>query len=135
MLNPSTADARSDDPTIRRCISFSRKWGATRMTVVNLFNWRCSDPRDLREVEDPVGPQPFADRLLLKSIRKCTHVVLGWGTHGKLNERNREVFALLKRNAVPVKCLGRSKDGHPLHPLYLASRTELRMYEYEVDRV
>lgn len=27
MLNPSTADELEDDPTIRRCVNFAKKWG------------------------------------------------------------------------------------------------------------
>ncbi len=56
MLNPSTADADVDDPTIRRCIGFSKAWGYNALTVVNLFAWRATSPRDLCAVEDPVGP-------------------------------------------------------------------------------
>src|SRR5687768_14824465 len=47
MLNPSTADQHEDDATIRRCIGFSRSWGAGALTVVNLFAFRATQPRDL----------------------------------------------------------------------------------------
>lgn len=57
MLNPSTADARKDDPTIRRCLSYARSWGYDGIRVVNLYALRSSDPKMLKTVADPVGPE------------------------------------------------------------------------------
>ncbi len=56
MLNPSTADASVDDPTIRRCMGFSRRLGYQGMVVVNLFAWRSPKPSELSKADDPVGP-------------------------------------------------------------------------------
>ena len=56
MLNPSTADAGKDDPTIRRCASFARSWGYGSLEVVNLFAYRASEPKRLRQTPDPIGP-------------------------------------------------------------------------------
>src|SRR5207245_10014631 len=56
MLNPSTADAARDDPTIRRWSGFARAWGYGRLEVVNLFAYRATDPRWVRHVPGPVGP-------------------------------------------------------------------------------
>src|SRR5262245_44648837 len=57
LLNPSTADARVNDPTIRRVIGFTRQWGYDRLTVLNLFAVRATDPADLKRADDPVGPE------------------------------------------------------------------------------
>jgi hypothetical protein len=40
MLNPSKADADIDDNTIRRCISFAKKWGFDGIYITNLFAFR-----------------------------------------------------------------------------------------------
>ena len=57
MLNPSTADALTDDPTIRRCMGFVRSWGGSVLSVRNLFALRATDPAELRTASDPVGPK------------------------------------------------------------------------------
>jgi hypothetical protein len=129
MLNPSTADETQDDPTIRRCISFARRWGHTHLVVANLFAWRSTDPRALAHVEDPVGPdndeaiQSAADDELVKMI------VCAWGVHEKIRglvqARADHVLTLLR--AKEPRCFGvagklRPRLGvgpQPKHPLYL----------------
>jgi hypothetical protein len=83
MLNPSTADASQDDPTIRRCIGFARQWGCGRLVVLNLFAFRATDPADLKRAADPVGPENRAwfDRTLVDDLVGGP-VVCGWGVHG-----------------------------------------------------
>ncbi|KKM80047.1 hypothetical protein LCGC14_1343720 [marine sediment metagenome] len=114
MLNPSTADAETDDPTIRRCIGFARRWGFRRLDVGNLFAWRATNPKEIRQVSDPVGPEN--DRRLMYLSECADAVIAAWGTHGAYRNRDSDVLALL---AGKVEHLGLTKQGHPKHPLYL----------------
>lgn len=117
MLNPSTADAVQDDPTIRRCAGFTRSWGLSGIVVVNLFALRSTDPKVLRIARDPVGPDN--DDAIHDACVRARLVVAAWGTHGDLFRRNERVLELLAMTPARVTCLGHTKDGHPRHPLYL----------------
>ncbi len=119
LLNPSTADAHRNDPTVTRCINFARAWGYGGLAVGNIFAWRSTDPAGLRACEDPVGPDN--DTALIEIARRARIVVCGWGVHGWLHGRGTIVRALLEREGVELHVLGRTKDGHPRHPLYLPS--------------
>lgn len=114
MLNPSTADAETDDPTIRRCIGFARKWGFQRLDVANLFAWRATDPQELRRAIDPVGPEN--DRRLMMLSSCADAVIAAWGAQGSYRNRATEVLGLLEGT---VEHLGLTRQGHPKHPLYL----------------
>ncbi|MFZ8963264.1 MAG: DUF1643 domain-containing protein, partial [Schleiferiaceae bacterium] len=57
LYNPSTADAKVEDPTLRRCMDFTRQWGYGGLTVVNRFAYRATNPRQLNSTIDPVGPE------------------------------------------------------------------------------
>lgn len=129
MLNPSTADAFKDDPTIRRCIGFAKAWGAGGLVVVNLFALRATNPDELYSHASPVAApseeHPFyGDRNTAEIIMHSDglRLVAAWGTHGNLRGRARQVMDALgaKRR---VECLGVTKDGHPRHPLYVAAAT------------
>jgi len=112
-LNPSTADARRDDPTIRRCIGFARSWGYGAVIVANLFAFRATDPAKLKVAGDPVGPRN--DRWLARLRGEAGMTVAAWGVHGKLRSRDEEFLA----EGGELYCLGRTKGGCPRHPLYL----------------
>jgi hypothetical protein len=118
-LNPSTADAELDDPTVRRCIGFAREWGFGKLILVNLFALRSTDPTKLYTAAAPVGPEN--DRWLRLAARNAETLVAAWGVHGDLNGRANQVRALLPN----LMCLGRTRAGHPRHPLYLAKATTL----------
>lgn len=118
MLNPSTADAYHNDPTIRRCIAYARAWGYDGIVVRNLFALRATQPADLLAVHDPVGPDNDAWLSRWDSVRR---VVVAWGTGRYPNLRGRwaHVAALLEPLG-PV-CLRIARDGQPVHPLYQPS--------------
>jgi hypothetical protein len=115
MLNPSTADAFADDPTIKRCKAFARREGCGGINVVNLFAHRSADPAALRQAADPVGPSN--DQAIEVYARDASLVVAAWGAGGALNGRAREVGQRLAAAGVRLWCLGVTKGGHPKHPL------------------
>jgi hypothetical protein len=131
MLNPSTADASQDDPTIRRCISFSQRWGFGGLRVCNLFALRATDPKELLGCPDPVGPEN--DDYILKNAELASCVHLAWGTKGALKGRAEAVVQLLRATGRQyLLCLGTTKDGHPKHPLYI--RSDVQPLPYNAGR-
>lgn len=126
MLNPSTADDRVDDPTIRRCLRFAAREGAGRLVVVNLFAIRATDPRELARHPDPVGPRN--DEFLLMHCRPASRVVAAWGNGGSLHGRDRQVAGMLAHAGVSLTCLGVTGSGAPRHPLYVRANAPLVPY-------
>lgn len=131
MLNPSTADADTDDPTIRRCIGFARREGCGALMVVNLFALRTSDPIALLKADDPVGP--FNDYHIGRAVqlhaRSGARIVLAHGrVHSRLHPRYRHVQIMLRN--VETWCLGRTAAGYPRHPLYLRADAPLACYNW-----
>lgn len=121
LLNPSTADKHVDDPTLRRILGFSQRFGFGGLEIVNLFALRSSDPKALAHVADPVGPEN--DGYIREAIARSTKIVAAWGSFGMLYERDRNVLAQIDR---PTFCLGITRNGNPCHPLYLQRDTVLR---------
>lgn len=112
-LNPSTADATLDDPTIRRCIGFAQSWGYGALHMVNLFAFRATKPEVMLHVPDPVGPDN--DRWLLEVTHSCALVVAAWGNKGGHGGRDAQVRRLLPALSV----IQLTRAGKPQHPLYL----------------
>lgn len=125
MLNPSTADATKDDPTIRRCIKYAHRWGADGLVVVNLFAWRATNPKELAEVAAPIGPGN--DAHIARAVAEAKVIVAAWGAHGHLKGRGSSVRTMLGPGA---KAFGFTLAGHPVHPLYQRQDAELVPLEW-----
>ena len=123
MLNPSTADERKLDPTVRRCVRFAQRWEFRRLEVVNLFALRSTDPSALTKVPDPVGPENLG---YIESVaRKADRVVVAWGKHGSVLGQGQKVAARLRAIGIETWCFGLNSDGTPTHPLYQPNDSEL----------
>lgn len=120
MLNPSTADGQVDDPTIRRCIGFARREGAQRLTVVNLYALRATDPGELSAHPDPVG---IGNDALLADVARDHdrfRTVVAWGAHKMATAERIRILADAATTAgTTLWCLGTTKSGAPRHPLYV----------------
>lgn len=120
LLNPSTADATADDPTVRKCMGFARRWGFNRIEIVNLFSYRATSPDDLKAADFPNGSR--ADEQLEKvfGLTFVRRVVCGWGTHGsKRPHRVGQVMKMVRDANLQPTALRINGDGSPQHPLYL----------------
>lgn len=131
MMNPSTADGTKDDPTIRRCIEFSKAWGYGGFAVVNLFAYRSPKPVDLLSVDDPVGPDN--DLFWGHYMTKYHSVVAAWGSNARrLGQLSDDRISLLHDIAGNnLWCFGMTGNGNPLHPLYIAGDRPLQRWKLD----
>lgn len=125
MLNPSTADADNDDPTIKRLIGFAKSWGYGGFYVGNLFAYRSTDPKGLLSQSDPVGW--VNGHHLLNMQFKCELIVCAWGNRPILNKLKQTVFDSTILNK-KLHCIDLSNDGTPKHPLYLKGDLQPKPY-------
>lgn len=123
-LNPSTADANNDDPTIRRCRRFAKDWGYGGFYMVNLFAFRATDPKRIREVPSPVGHEN--DKWIAFVVAICDKLIFAWGINGSFMNREKSIMNKYKDYAYYLEL---SKGGHPKHPLYLKADIKPQKYE------
>jgi ribonuclease HII len=137
MLNPSTADGVTDDPTIRKCVGFAKRWGYAGIEVVNLYALRSTDPDAL--LSHITHPQYQVDdtrndAAIITSTTSAGVVVCAWGGHKAAQKHGRiaRVLHLLDRAAINPMCLGLTKlTSQPRHPLMLAYKTKLELLKME----
>lgn len=133
MFNPSTADSEVNDPTIRRCLDFSQRWGFSEMIVVNLLPIRSPNPkaawewyRRITDVGQPYMGSGYYENqeYIARAARESERVIAAWGSlAGDLGwslRDNREWFG-------DLYCLGINADGQPKHPLYVPRLKELEL--------
>ena len=115
-LNPSKADHKIDDPTLRRDIGFAVREGFGGVWLTNLYDFRATDPKDLEKAEKPISQHN--DYYIKLMFEKCEKVVAGWGSN-KMAIRGQGRVAELMSETDVLWCVGFTKDGFPRHPLYV----------------
>lgn len=126
MLNPSTADASVNDPTINRCIRRAIMMQFGGIVVANLFALRAANPKMLKTVEDPVGK--INDSMIIATAVSAAMVICAWGAHGKFMNRNVQVLQLLRETGITPSYLEMNNDGTPKHPLYIGYNVEPKLW-------
>lgn len=145
-LNPSVADDRRDDPTLRRLCGFARSWGYAELMVLNLFAYVATTPTALRRLKDPVGAAN--DRVLLAwgerwSEDSTVDLWCGWGHRGACFGRDEDVAALLqpcwqhRQQVFPAArgplTIGLTRNGRPRHPLYASRDLQLKAFVWAAN--
>jgi hypothetical protein len=126
--NPSTADAVSDDGTLRRGIGFARSWGASRLVFVNAWAGIATRPQDLWAMADPVGPanHDHVAQAACELVEEGGFMLFACGrVHppAAMRAAARRHLGALEDGVRALGCrvcvLGRNQDGSPKHPLYV----------------
>lgn len=125
-LNPSIAGKDNDDPTVRRMWGFTKRFGYGGFIVGNLNPYIATDPKEM----DPFHTSfEENDEHLRRMAARCVRVVACWGASNVHPDRAVKVVEMFRKGGVPLYCLGTTKFGRPRHPLYLAAKTELVLFE------
>ncbi|HET6558084.1 MAG TPA: DUF1643 domain-containing protein [Prolixibacteraceae bacterium] len=111
-LNPSTANEDQDDPTIRRVVSFAKRWGYGGVYMLNLFTCVTAYPEELKKCENPLM---LADWHLQQYAKECERIIFAWGSFPEATERAQQVLAMFDKGEALIL----NKDGSPRHPLYV----------------
>lgn len=131
LCNPSTADASKNDPTLRKVLYYSQLWGFNGLTVVNMFAWRATKPKELvaqmKAGVDITGPENDVE--IRAALQDAQALVLGWGSLAPrlrhlVAERTALILAMVREAGISPMHLGINDDGSPKHPLYLANDTQ-----------
>lgn len=140
-LNPSTAGAsvKTNDPTIKKATEFTKRWGWGGFWMANLFTRIETYSQNLKNMTYTEACGEHGSDVLEAMIPHAEQIVVCWGAAVPKHMRHRISsvcvrIAILKQPDALVRCFGTSKDGHPIHPLYLSYETQLREFDLPEGR-
>ena len=129
MLNPSTADHKQDDPTLRRCIDYAKQWGYGGLYIGNLYSLRAADPKTLVKVSKFNHRDNY--KHIVSIAQQCQLVVCAWGNYPIIKKLGTPLNILKQLNQ-KLHCIDLSKTGTPKHPLYL--KKSLTPIPFELEK-
>jgi hypothetical protein len=124
-LNPSTADEKINDATVRRCIDFSKRWGYGAFCMTNIFPFRSMEVKKMLAHDEPIEMARQNAEHVERIAEHAGLIIFAWGNHGSHKRRgDKFVKHLLNVRKFKIHHLGLNTDGSPKHPLYLKATTQ-----------
>ena len=128
-LNPCTAKAKTNDPTIKKCIELAKSWEVDGenyggVVMMNLFSYCTPDPYVMKKQLDPIGIGN--DYWLQLLVQETELIVAAWGDHGTHLNRAHDILRMLP----DMMCFNQTKKGQPVHPLYQKPQAKLKPLDY-----
>lgn len=126
-VNPSKADSKRDDATVKKWIGFTDRNGGRGFVVGNVFSFRSTDVKELSVTNEPIGPEN--SKYVQNIINDADVLVPCWGNTSKVNKELRHHFEALKltlfMSGKPIFIFGLTKSGDPIHPLMIGYSTPM----------
>lgn len=124
-MNPSTAEADVDDPTIRAELDFTDRLGLSSYVKCNIGAYRATYPGDLAIAGVDLCPGSNISAIC-GFATSALRVVAAWGKLPRpLQPPGERILFELRKLEIPIWCLGKNNDGSPKHPLYIKRTTPL----------
>ncbi len=128
-LNPSTADHRTDDPTVRRWMHFAEAWGYGSFVAVNLYPFRTPSVAACRRWASWLdnGPDYHVRDVLWgnadvmeREAKRAALVVACWGASAWDDDWIDHNVENIQTGLEPypdLYCFGKTASGAPIHPM------------------
>lgn len=121
-MNPSKADENDNDPTVERCVRRAMKLGYGGVVLVNMIDVIETDSRKLDQMpahtRSTEANTETLFRVLEAAQERKADILCAWGKPGHKLGPVAWFSTQANRRNVTLFCLGRNKDGSPVHPLY-----------------
>ena len=131
-LNPSTADHRIDDPTIRKDQHFTTAWGFGRFIKLNAYDYRSTDPAAMFKAQKAGKTicSPENNQMILRVVNRALElggkIWVAWGA--KIEPARQREIAMDLLGDVELWCIDANQNGTPVHELYQKNESVLRLW-------
>lgn len=120
-LNPSIIK-NGKNSTVSILSQIALREGYDSLFITNLYGYITPNPKDLKNIDDPVGPNN--DVWIQDMAKACDKVLCIWGNNGS-EDRTNKVLPLIKNKAYTI---GLTKSGRPRHVLHTKKDVKLKKY-------
>lgn len=132
-FNPSTADDKKIDPTMRFVLGIAEFNGYSGLAMVNLYPLRSTNPDELPfSVDEEIATENLSHINSILEKYPYADILLAYGNLVNKRSYTKEIASnlidLFKSKSRNIYCLAKLKSGNPKHPLRTPYSTSLQKF-------